>query len=109
MKPSIKTGFLVAGTLSGVFLVPALLIILHQYLYAIVSVGSFIACMFIFCYGLYTEFIGEITKAYNLEQEMFHRFNGDKQKIRFYKAFKMHFDGDLTLEQLKTWLMNHPR
>jgi hypothetical protein len=29
------------------------------------------------------------------------RFNGDKDKIRYYKGFKKHFDGDLNLKELE--------
>ena len=107
MKPNIKVSIFIFLTLVGVFIVPAMLIVLHQYLYAIIAIGSFIASLYIFCYGMYEEYIGEFTRKYLEEQEVFHRFNGDQQKMRFYRAFKMYFDGDLTTEGLKKWLMSH--
>jgi hypothetical protein len=42
------------------------------------------------------------------EEEIIHRFNGNKDKIRYYKGFKKHFDGDLNLEQLEKWFDHHP-
>ena len=43
------------------------------------------------------------------EEQVMARFNGDPEKIRFYKGFKKHFDGDLNLEELERWFINHPR
>jgi hypothetical protein len=42
------------------------------------------------------------------EEQIFHQFHGDKDKIRYYKGFRKHFDGSLNLEQLKKWFEKHP-
>jgi hypothetical protein len=42
------------------------------------------------------------------EESIIHGFNGDPEKIRFYRAYKKYFDGDLNLKQLEKWLIDHP-
>jgi hypothetical protein len=51
----------------------------------------------------------EFQRAQLEEEQIIARFNGDPEKIRFYRGFKKHFDGDLNLEQLEQWFTNHPR
>lgn len=107
MTPQIKTGILVFTCISAVVIIPALLIAIHQYIYAIIVIASFSASFFLVANALYEEFILEITEAYLEEQEIMHRFNGDKEKIKFYKGFKKYFDGDITLEELEIWFEKH--
>lgn len=93
----------------GIFLIPAILIALRAYLYAIIAIGTIATCFALFIYYLYLEIYPIIVREHLEEQEIMHRFNGDKEKIRFYKGFKKHFNGDFDLEGLKKWFMNHPR
>jgi hypothetical protein len=51
----------------------------------------------------------EFRRAQLEEQQVMARFDGDPEKIRFYRGFKKHFDGDLDLKQLEQWLIDHPR
>lgn len=93
----------------GIFLIPAILIALRAYLYAIIAIGTIVTCFALFIYYLYLEIYPIIVREHLEEQEIMHRFNGDKEKIRFYKGFKKFFDGDFGVEGLKKWFMNHPR
>jgi hypothetical protein len=108
MNPVTKTLLIVLGSILGIFLVPAILIIFHDYIYAFIFITTFLACFVIFGYISYEELL-PILRAKQIEEEaIFHQFNGDKDKIRYYKGFKKHFQGDLNLEQLEKWFMNHP-
>ena len=42
------------------------------------------------------------------EQQIYHQFNGDPEKIRFYKGFKKYFDGELNIDELEHWFKHHP-
>ena len=108
MNPVTKTLLIVLGTILGVFAVPAILIIFHDYIYAFFAITLFLACFILFGYYSYHELL-PIVQAEKIEEEqIMHRFNGDKDKIRYYKGFRKHFDGDLNLEQLKKWFERHP-
>jgi hypothetical protein len=99
---------IILGTILSVFAVPAILIIFHDYIYAFIAITSFIACVWLFGYYTYQEIYPEILRKHLEEEQVIAQFNGDPEKIRFYRAYKKHFDGDLNLEQLKKWLMDHP-
>jgi hypothetical protein len=108
MNPIVKTLSIVLGSIIGVFLVPAILIIFHDYIYAFIFITTFLACFVLFgCYS-YKEFYPIIRRHQIEEEQIFHQFNGDKDKIRYYKGFRKHFDGDLNLEQLEKWFEQHP-
>ena len=109
MNPVAKTLLLIAGTILAVFAVPAVLIVFHAYLNVFFAIVFFTACFVLFAYGTYQEFLPEVRREYLEEQEIMDRFGGDPEKIRFYRAFKKHFDGDLNLDQLKQWLIDHSR
>ena len=109
MNPKTKTLLLVAGTILAVFAIPAVLIIFHAYLNAFFVVVLVLTCFVLFAYYTYQEFLPEIRRAQLEEEEIMARFDGDPEKIRFYRGFKKHFDGDLDLKQLEQWLMDHPR
>jgi hypothetical protein len=109
MNPVTKTLLLIFGSIIGVFAVPAILIIFHDYINAFFAITLFIACFVLFGYYTYQEFYPEIQKKYLEEEAIFDQFHGDKDKIRFYKGFKKHFDGELNIEQLKKWFEHHPR
>jgi hypothetical protein len=108
MNPVTKTLLIILGTILGIFLVPAILIIFHDYIYAFIFITTFLACFVIFGYVSYEELL-PILRAEQIEEEaIFNQFNGDKDKIRYYKGFKKHFRGDLNLEQLEEWFEKHP-
>ena len=108
MNPVTKTLSIVLGSILGVFLVPAILIIFHDYIYAFFAIILFISCFVLFGYYAYQEFYPEIQRKHLEEEAIFHQFHGDKEKIRYYKGFKKHFDGELNLKQLEKWFERHP-
>jgi Ca2+/Na+ antiporter len=109
MNPVAKTLLLTLGTILAVFAVPTVLIIFHAYLNAFFAVVLVLSCFVLFAYYTYQEFLPEFQQAQLEEAEIMTRFEGDPEKIRFYRGFKKHFDGDLDLKQLEQWLINHPR
>lgn len=109
MNPVTKSLLIVLGTILGVFALPAILIIFHEYINAFLAITLFIACFTLFGYYSYQELLPIIQREQLEEEAIMHRFNGDPEKIRFYKGFKKHFDGDLNLEELEQWFMKHPR
>ena len=109
MNPVTKTLLIVLGSILGIFLVPAILIIFHEYINAFIFITAVLACFWLFGYYSYQELLPEFQRAQLEEDQIMARFNGDPEKIRFYRAFKKHFDGDLNLEQLEKWLIDHPR
>lgn len=108
MNPVAKTLLLILGTILAVFAVPAVLIIFHAYLNAFFAIVLVLACFVLFAYYTYQELLPEFRRAHLEEEQVMARFAGDPEKIRFYRGFKKHFDGDLDLEQLKQWLIDHP-
>ena len=109
MNPVTKTLLLTLGTILAVFAVPAVLIIFHAYLNAFFAIVLFVACFVLFGYYTYQEFLPEFRRAQLEEEQIMARFAGDPEKIRFYRGFKRHFDGDLDLAQLEKWFIDHPR
>jgi hypothetical protein len=109
MNPVIKSLLIILGTILSVFAVPAILIIFHDYIYAFIAITSFVACLWLFGYYSYQELLPEFQRAQLEEDQIMARFAGNPEKIRFYRAFKKHFDGDLDLTQLRQWLIDHPR
>ena len=109
MNPVAKTLLLILGIILAVFAVPVVLIVFHAYLNAFFAIVVFVICVVLFVYYSYQELLPEIRRAQLEEEEIIARFEGDPEKIRFYRGFKKHFDGSLNLEQLKQWLMDHPR
>lgn len=109
MNPVAKTLLLITGTILAVFAVPVVLIIFHAYLNAFFAIVLFVTCFVLFGYYTYQEFLLEFRRAQLEEEQVMARFAGDPEKIRFYRGFKKHFDGDLNLEQLEQWFVDHPR
>ena len=72
-------------------------------------VVSVVALLVLFVYAVYEEYYPMIHKDRLEDEEAFHRFHGDPEKMRYYRAFKKYFRGDLTEEGLKNWLLHHPR
>jgi hypothetical protein len=68
-----------------------------------------LTCFVLFAYYTYQEFLLEFQQAHLEEEQIIARFEGNPDKIRFYRGFKKHFDGDLNLKQLEQWLIDHPR
>jgi len=109
MNPVTKTLLLLAGTILAVLAVPAVLIVFHAYLNAFFAVVLCVTCFVLVAYYSYQELLPEFQRAHLEEQQIIARFAGDPEKIRFYRGFKKHFDGDLDLTQLRQWLIDHPR
>ena len=106
MNPITKTILIVSGTILSVFIVPAILVIFHNYIYAFIFITSFLACLILFGYYSYQEFLPEFRRTQIEEEQIFHRFHGDKDKMSRYHGFKKHFDGDLNLEELEKWFLH---
>ena len=106
MNPVIKSLLIILGIILSVFAVPAILIIFHDYIYAFIAITSFVACIVLFGYYSYEELLPILQREQLEEEEVFLRFNGDKDKMRRYHGFKKHFDGELTLEQLEKWFLH---
>ena len=109
MNPVTKTLLLMLGTILAVFAIPAVLIIFHAYLNAFFAIVLVLTCFVLFAYYTYQEFLLEFQQAHLEEEQIIARFEGNPDKIRFYRGFKKHFDGDLNLKQLEQWLIDHPR
>ena len=109
MNPVTKALLIILGSILGIFLVPAILIIFHEYINAFVFITTVLACFILFGYYSYEEILSGFRRAQLEEEQIMARFAGDPEKIRFYRGFKKHFDGDLDLEQLKQWFLNHSR
>ena len=109
MNPVAKTLLLTMGTILAVFAVPAVLIVFHAYLNAFFAIVLVLTCFVLFGYYMYQEILPEFQQAQLEEDQIMARFAGNPEKIRFYRAFKKHFDGDLDLMQLRQWLIDHPR
>jgi Ca2+/Na+ antiporter len=109
MNPVTKTLLLILGTILAVFAVPVVLIIFHAYLNAFFAIVLVLTCFVLFAYYTYQEFLLEFQQAHLEEEQIIARFEGNPDKIRFYRGFKKHFDGDLNLKQLEQWLTDHPR
>ena len=108
MNPVTKTILIVVGSMTGLFLFPIILVLLHDYIYAMIAVTTSVLCVLLFGYYAYKDLLVIVIRNKLEEDEIVARFNGDPEKIRFYKAFKKYFDGDVDLEGLKRWLINHP-
>ena len=109
MNPVTKTLLMVLSSILGIFLFPVILIISHEYINAFVFITTVLICFILFGYYTYQELLPEFQRAQLEEEQIMARFNGDLEKIRFYRGFKKHFDGDLNLEELEKWFINHPR
>ena len=109
MTPAVKTGLIVTGSMISIVAVPAVIVVFRDYLAAFFAVSIILSCFALFGYECYRELLPMIRQQQIEEDEIMHRFHGDPEKIRFYRAFKKHFDGELTLEELKEWFINHPR
>ena len=109
MNPVTKTLLLILGTILAVFAVPVVLIIFHAYLNAFFAIVLVLTCFVLFAYYTYQEFLLEFQQAHLEEEQIIAGFEGNPDKIRFYRGFKKHFDGDLNLKQLEQWLIDHPR
>jgi len=108
MNPVVKTLLIILGSILSIFLVPVILIVFHDYLNAFFAITLFIACFVLAGYYTFQEIYPEILRKHLEEEAIFHQFHGDKDKIRYYKGFKKHFDGELDLEQLEKWFKHHP-
>jgi uncharacterized protein (DUF58 family) len=109
MNPVAKTLLLMLGIILAVFAVPVVLIVFHAYLNAFFAIVVFVICVVLFVYYSYQELLPEIRRAQLEEEEIIARFEGDPEKIRFYRGFKKHFDGSLSLKGLEQWFKDHPR
>ena len=107
MNPQVKLLSIILGSIAGVFIVPTVLVIFHDYINAFFAITLFIANFMLFGYYSYIEFYPIMLKKHLEEEDIIHQFHGDKQKIKFYKGFKKHFDGSLSVEGLEKWFENH--
>jgi len=109
MQPTTKTALLVGGVILSVFIVPAIIILLRDFWNLIILVCCVCYSLYLVCYHGYQDLLPYIRRHQIEEERIFDSFNGDPEKIRFYRAFRKHFDGDLNLKELEEWLIKHPR
>ena len=108
MQPTTKAVLIVAGCMSSVIILPVILLILRDFIPIIILISCVVYCLYLICYHGYQDLLPFIQREQIQEEQIFHAFNGDPEKIRFYKGFKKYFDGDLNSEQLKQWFIKHP-
>ena len=101
MKPTTKTFLIVVSWFAGIFLVPGILVLLHNYINAIIFASATIACFALVGYYAYHDLLLVIKKHELEEEQMLHRFHGNKQIFARYKAFRKYFDGDINLKELE--------
>ena len=109
MKTTTKTWLIVIGSMAGVFIVPAILVSLHEYLNAIIFIVVFILLLALFGYESYCELLPIMRREELEEQEIKDRFHGNPEQMHFYRGFKKYFDGNLNKEQLEQWFEHHPK
>ena len=63
----------------------------------------------ILCYMSYVDYMLWRRRHEIEEEQIYHRFNGNKDKIRLYKGYKKYFDGDLDVTELRQWFIDHPK
>lgn len=107
MNPVSKTLLIIFGSLVGILGIPLILVILHEYVLAFTLIFVFLAVLALFVKGMFDELYPELRKKHFEEEEIMHRFHGDKRTIAYYKGFKKYFDGDLSEDGLKKWLSHH--
>lgn len=77
-------------------------------MYLITSILAILPSFLLFTYICYKDYSSWYIRVKMEEEEIFHQFHGDPEKIRFYKGFKKFFDGDLSIEELEQWFEKHP-
>lgn len=107
MKPTTKTFLIVVSCFAGIFIVPGILVLLHNYINAIIFASATIACFALVGYYAYHDLLPVIRKHEIEEEQMLYRFHGNKELLARYHAFKKHFDGDISLKELEHWIEKH--
>ena len=78
-------------------------------MYTVAVILTILPSFWILCYMSYTDYMIWKRRHDIEEEEIYHRFNGNKDKIRLYKGYKKYFDGDLDIVELKQWFIDHPK
>jgi hypothetical protein len=107
MKPTTKTFLIVVSCFAGIFIVPGILVLLHNYISAIIFASATIACFALVGYYAYQDLLRVIRQHEIEEEQMLHRFHGNKELLARYKAFRRYFDGDINLKELGNWIEKH--
>lgn len=107
MKPTTKTFLIVVILFAGIFIVPGILVLLHNYISAIIFASATIACFALVGYYAYHDLLRVIKKHDIEEEQMLYRFHGNKEIFARYKAFRKYFDGDINLKELEHLIEKH--
>jgi hypothetical protein len=90
-------------------IVPTLLIIFRDWINVVIFISSLLYCFIIVTIEIYKEVYFFVSKEQREDEEAYHQFNYDPEKIRYYKGFKKYFRGQLSIEQLEHYFITHPR
>lgn len=90
-KAKKKTTLITVATLFAFFAVPTLLVLLHDFIFAIISITSFIACVGLVVWGIWETVFEEIHARDRMIEDLYARCHSEKQ--RWYTEFYIDYFG----------------
>lgn len=108
-QAKLKATVWVAGSLIATLMIPFVIAVFYDFFLVVTVFFLVIGCFSLVFYELYKEILPVIIKDKLEEEEIIARFNGDPEKMRFYRGFKKYFRGELDPKQLQHWFEHHPR
>ena len=90
-KAKQKSALIVVATLFAFFAVPTLLVLLHDFILAIVAITSFITCVGLLVWGTWEIVFEEIHARDKMIEDLYARCNSEKQ--RWYTSFYIDYFG----------------
>lgn len=91
-KAKQKAALIVVAAVVAFFVIPALYVILHNFIYAAVAILSFVGCIALTIWGIYDEVWRKIYARDKMIEDLYARCNSDKQRwfTKFYiEYFKL--------------------
>ena len=107
MSPAIKATVITISVLMSIIVVPVLLVILHEYFYITVIAVVYSAFLYLFFTSMYELIRNEMLEELLDDEHATAAFHNDPLKIHYYRAFKKHFKGGLSLDGLEHYLEKH--
>jgi hypothetical protein len=90
-KAKKKTALIIAGTVLAFFVIPTLLVIYHNFVYAFVAITCSIACVAITIWGTWDELWPEIQARDKMIEDLYARCHTEKQL--WYTKFYIDYFG----------------
>ena len=90
-KAKKKTTLIIVATFFAFFAVPTLLVLLHNFISAIVAITSFLACIGLVVWGTWETIFEEIHARDKMIEDLYARCNSEKQ--RWYTSFYIDYFG----------------